>query len=162
MCTVSWLNNSDGYDLFFSRDELRTRSIALPPEIHLSESMPYIAPIDPDGGGTWIAVNSSGVCLFLLNNYQSSYMPTAVSRKSRGLICDALIHHKSSIDVEDHLMTLDLQAYQPFSFGIIEPEKSCAVFNWDGKQLNRRISATSPLASSSSPHWQEIKLWRRE
>lgn len=161
MCTVSWVINSDHYDIFFSRDELRTRSIALPPEIHLSECMPYIAPIDPDGGGTWIAVNSNGVCLFLLNNYQSSYMPSDQIRRSRGLICDALIHHKNITEVEEHLLLLSLESYQPFSFGMMEPGKNCAVFDWNGEQLTERIHPVSPLASSSSPHWKEVKQWRR-
>jgi len=162
MCTVSWVIDSNGYDLFFSRDELRTRSIALPPEIHLSESMPYIAPIDPDGGGTWIAVNSNGVCLFLLNNYQSSYMPTEEIRKSRGLICDTLIHHGTVAEAEHHLLSLALQVYPPFSLGMLEPDRSCKVFDWDGERLHKRVSPTSPLASSSSPNWEEIKRWRRE
>ena len=57
MCTVSWRLDADGYELLFNRDELRTRAEGLSPSRHEAANTGFVAPIDPDGGGTWIAAN---------------------------------------------------------------------------------------------------------
>jgi hypothetical protein len=54
MCTVSWWREPDSYTVFFNRDELKTRSRALPPTIQQQNGVRYIAPTDADGGGTWL------------------------------------------------------------------------------------------------------------
>ena len=101
MCTLSWVYHSKGYRLLFTRDEGRGRSPALPPEIRSADpiearehsygtaeemdsarshigspatqnrDLKYLAPRDPDGGGTWILVNAAGVTICLLNHYSA-------------------------------------------------------------------------------------------
>ncbi len=70
MCTVSWLLHDAGYEVFFNRDEQKGRAIANPPAVFDREGTRYMMPVDPDGGGTWIAMNQHGLSLCLLNYYQ--------------------------------------------------------------------------------------------
>lgn len=72
MCTVTWLIDAEGYTVFFNRDELKTRSHARPPTIRKQNGVNFIAPLDLDGGGTWIGVNEFGVTCSVLNNYVCS------------------------------------------------------------------------------------------
>lgn len=70
MCTVTWLADpAGGYALWFNRDERRTRPPGLPPAAAAAGDMPYLAPIDAEAGGTWLAVNAAGVTVGLLNHY---------------------------------------------------------------------------------------------
>lgn len=69
MCTITWLTRDNGYELFFNRDELRSRQRAAPPQLHQDSKIRYLAPIDSDAGGTWISANQFGLSLCLLNNY---------------------------------------------------------------------------------------------
>ncbi len=69
MCTVTWSTRADGYDLFFNRDEHRARGTAIGPLTHTRPGARVIAPLDPDGGGTWLAVNEHGLSHCLLNYY---------------------------------------------------------------------------------------------
>jgi membrane protein DedA with SNARE-associated domain len=46
MCTVTWLMHADSYAVFFNRDELKTRSRALPPAIKKQNGVRHIAPVD--------------------------------------------------------------------------------------------------------------------
>ena len=68
MCTVTLLRQSNGLRLFMNRDEAHSRKPALKPKLMVEESKVY-APIDPQGGGTWIAYNEKGYWGCLLNGY---------------------------------------------------------------------------------------------
>ena len=61
MCTVTWHFINDGYELFFNRDELRTRAVAEPPTKATTRGVDYLAPTDPDAGGTWMALSRRGI-----------------------------------------------------------------------------------------------------
>ncbi|PWT90672.1 MAG: hypothetical protein C5B56_05030, partial [Proteobacteria bacterium] len=67
MCTVSWVHQPDGYHLLCNRDEKRTRGVASGPRLQRCGGVNYLAPMDPDFGGTWIATNEFGISLCLLN-----------------------------------------------------------------------------------------------
>ncbi|MGH1364698.1 MAG: NRDE family protein [Calditrichia bacterium] len=162
MCTVSWKLREDGFDLFFNRDELKTRSIALPPAVQLSESMPYIAPMDPDGGGTWIAVNTAGIGFFILNNYQNTYLPDPAIRKSRGGLIDGLVHFGSIETAVKKLCWIDLTCYEPFTIGMIAGGEAVTVYSWDGFILSRKEKIKAPISSSSAKNWPDIAKWRRQ
>ncbi len=158
MCTASWLIGPDGYDLLFNRDELRNRPLALPPRRGERQGMRYLAPVDPQGGGTWIAVNQAGLCLFLLNRRpdREPHAPQA----SRGLIPLALIDSTGVEEVGRRAAALDLARYRPFTLGVIAlgapgtpgtpgtPGGPPTVFAWTGEALETAV-ATPPLVSSS-------------
>ena len=85
MCTASWLTRPGGYELFFNRDERRSRARGLPPRESALRGVRYLAPIDLACGGSWIASNELGVTLCLLNRYPDPHPPDAPT-SSRGLI----------------------------------------------------------------------------
>ena len=83
MCTASWLDRPEGFELFFNRDERRTRARSLPPRVVTApDGTRYLAPIDAESGGTWIAVNEHGLAVCLLNRYPEVLAPA--TPRSRG------------------------------------------------------------------------------
>jgi hypothetical protein len=146
VCTASWLICPDGYDLLFNRDELRTRPLALPPRRGERHGMRYLAPVDLQGGGSWIAANEMGLCLFLLNRRPDR--EARAPQASRGLIPMELIDSSGIEEVGRHAATLDLGRYRPFTLGAIAPGAPPVVFAWTGEALES-ADATPPLVSSS-------------
>lgn len=146
MCTASWLIGPEGYDLLFNRDELHTRPIALPPRRGERNGVRFLAPLDPLGGGTWIAANELGLCLFLLNR-RPNREPRA-PQASRGLIPLALIDASEIGEIGRRAAALDLGRYRPFTLGAIAPGGPPVVFAWTGDALDV-TDARPPLVSSS-------------
>jgi len=68
MCTVSFLARKRGYVLAMNRDERLTRVVGLPPSKNNINGITVVSPSEP-GGGTWIALNDSGVAFSLINWY---------------------------------------------------------------------------------------------
>ena len=143
MCTVSWLHRPDGYHLFCNRDEKRARGIAEPPRLAGCDGSRYIAPVDSDFGGTWIAVNEHGVALCLLNRGSS---PAA---RSRGHVIPDIIWVRSIDDCAFLLRHADLTLFAPFMLLMLEPGVPAAVASWDGFRLTMDGEARAPLTSSS-------------
>jgi hypothetical protein len=135
MCTLTYLLKDNGYELFFNRDEQRSRLLAEPPKIN--EENDAIYPIDPVGGGTWIAVSKQGRSFALLNNYQAPFN-THQNIISRGQLILSLL--KIEGDVTKELQIMDLRTFQPFQLCIF-PEnlsiqhQSIYCVKWDGYQL---------------------------
>ena len=69
MYTLSYLLTDIGYELFFNRDEQRSRLSAISPKFNQARSAIY--PVNPQGENTWLAVNQQGLTLTLLNDYQA-------------------------------------------------------------------------------------------
>lgn len=144
MCTVSWLHRPGGYDLFCNRDEKLTRAVAGPPRIHETGGVSWIAPSDPDGGGTWIAANAEGVALCLLNGRGDS-----AGVRSRGLLIPDLVWARCADDAVFLLDQTDLAIYAPFTLLLLEPDAPAKVATWDGARLDWECDPQSPLTSSS-------------
>ena len=69
MCTLTFIPGlpGGGYLLATNRDESPTRGIAAAPTVQQLGPRQVLAPRDPDGGGTWVGVDDSGLCLAILN-----------------------------------------------------------------------------------------------
>lgn len=148
MCTLTYLLNEDGYDLFFNRDEQRSRSLALIPKLNPAKHAIY--PIDPQGQGTWIAVNQQGLSLALLNYYQAPFN-TNKNIISRGGLILSLLDIKG--DILAYLHTMDLSVYQPFQLCIFPENLSTASptihsLKWTGTELFT-AETDLPITSSS-------------
>jgi hypothetical protein len=146
MCTLSYFLTDDGYELFFNRDEQKTRATALAPELHNA----MIYPIDPQGGGTWIGVSLKGQTLALLNDYQSLFDPSAVTH-SRGVLIPHLLN--SDEPVLEQLQNMDLTGFAPFKLCVFPKDLSLKNNNvmflrWNAQQLTQ--SMVGPFATSSS------------
>lgn len=153
MCTISWYYHRNGYDVFFNRDEQVSRPKATPPEIKTINQVRGIMPIDPRGGGTWIAVNHFG-CTFALLNYYQGRLPKG-KLLSRGGIIPALLAASTVDQVADILTQINLNKYAPFSLLFFSPgkasdggEEKIPLFRWNGKALVRE-DAASPRISSA-------------
>ena len=144
MCTVSWLHRPRGYDLFCNRDEKRTRAVAAPPRVSEAGGVRWIAPSDPDGSGTWIAVNDDGLAVCLLNGRAGTF-----GVRSRGLLIPDLIWARCVDDAAFLLGRTDLSVYAPFTLLLIEPDAPPQVANWDGACLAWQPEPLSPITSSS-------------
>ena len=150
MCTLSWMENKTGteYQLYFNRDEQRTRKTALPPTCFERDGVKMLMPIDPEGGGSWIAVNEQGLSLCLLNYYQGD-LPSG-QLISRGQLLRSLAHMNGISDLETTLSDLNLNCYAPFTLVAFshQDNRSKQGFRWDGKRLFSFVPV-SPITSSS-------------
>lgn len=149
MCTVSWLIDADGYQLFDNRDESRHRLPALPPSVMEEKGVRYTAPTDADAGGTWIGVNEHGVALTLLNAWDIYVAAPPAGFLSRGSIVREQLDVRSVDELSPRLSSLDLPRYQ--GFRLVAFERGCrapTVLAWDGEELVTE-TPSMPLASSS-------------
>ncbi len=145
MCTVSWLHQPDGYHLLCNRDEKRTRGIAAPPRIGVSGGVRYLAPVDADHHGTWIAVNEFGLSVCLVNG---SHRPAA---RSRGLLVAELARAREVHDAANLILTTDLTPYAPCSLLFLQPAHPALIARWNGERLGFLPDGEvhKPLTSSS-------------
>lgn len=152
MCTLTWFYREDGgYHLLFNRDELKTRKRAEPPRLHVADNgMEYIAPIDADAGGTWLAVNSAGVTVCLLNDYTAPDPQIVVDQiHSRGEVVARLAGCTDAEEAFDLLQSLPLKHYRGFRLVIFCSK--VRKWRWDTRQLIELGDdvVRNPITSSS-------------
>ncbi len=131
MCTVSWVRQPGGYHLLSNRDEKRTRGRAFAPAIAVCGGVRYIAPIDSDFGGTWLAVNEFGISVCLLNGDAGTHDPISSPRRSRGLLLRELAWASTGAACLLSLRQLDLGPYAPFILLILEPDRPAILAEWN-------------------------------
>ncbi len=155
MCTVSWTFKPEGigYDLWFNRDESRKRSRALPPATHHSKGRTsFIAPIDPDGGGTWLATDQHGTTTAVLNYYDAAPSSPHPNPKSRGKLVTALASGSLA------LSEISPTEYRPFHLLQITRSQQATLLTWSGTQLQGK--ELPQLLSTSSYKTAEIIAFR--
>lgn len=148
MCTLTYRLTKTGYELFFNRDEQRSRAQALPPQINRKINAIY--PIDPAGKGTWLAVHQSGLSLALLNYYQAEKKTSTGHFNSRGEIILTLL--KKPDKVIEVLRGMILNCYQAFQLCVFAPDLTLEnnklhCFQWNGECLTELVQ-TLPITSS--------------
>lgn len=152
MCTLSWLINEHGYQLFFNRDEQRSRALALAPRVLEIEATRVLMPLDPQGHGSWIAVNENGLSLCLLNYYQGETLEGKLI--SRGQLVRSLSCLNTIGGLALALDRLCLTEYAPYTLVVFEAQGSRSkitkvrAFQWSGSVL-KVFQPVSPLTSSS-------------
>ena len=113
MCTLTFVPSVGGYLAGMNRDELLTRPAALPPEIHEREAMKLVYPREPSGG-TWIACNSHGNLLALLNCNEIDPTSLGEKRTTRGSVIPELILATNASSTDARLDRLSLEGVFPF------------------------------------------------
>ena len=154
MCTATWLAlpAPGSYELYFNRDESRLRGRATPPEVLGGEAV--LAPRDADAGGTWIAANTLGVTVCLLNRYQDAERVAVPPnrRRSRGLLVLDLATSESVAAVANALEAQELDRYPAFTVLAAEPADSShpapTALHWTGRELLAAETPTWPVCSS--------------
>lgn len=162
MCTVSWWQKGDSYGVLFNRDESRRRQEARPPSLFHEDGISFLSPVDPDGGGTWIWVNTGGLIGCVLNNYpRQDKTKHPASPVSRGLLLKSLASHKTISSVEAAIGDASLAHYRPF-FLLFFSAGRIVLFSWDGELLDRKEgdAVTCPLTTSGYKP-EEVSLYRK-
>lgn len=134
MCTVSFLARKRGYVLAMNRDERLTRVVGLPPSKKSINGITVVSPSEP-GGGTWIALNDSGVAFSLINWYS---IRAQVKSKpvSRGEVVNAVCTAVTPEFVAVALAQLPLKQINPFRLiGIFPATQEITEWRWDFKKL---------------------------
>lgn len=147
MCTVSWLHQPDGYHLLCNRDEKRTRGEAVGPRAAKHDGVRYLAPIDFDQRGTWLAVNEYGLSMCLLNGPP----PRHPGARSRGHLIPQLIHARDLDHAAELLCSTDLRPYSPHTVLMVQPQHTVLIAHWDGRRISFLPNGEPhrPLTSSS-------------
>jgi len=150
VCTVSWVQQPGGYHLMANRDEKRSRGRAFAPAIRECGGVRYVAPIDADFGGTWIAANEFGVSVCLLNGDAGTQNSLPAPKRSRGILLRELAWETTGVDCLLSLRQLDLSPYAPFVLLILEPDRPAILAEWNRERLTvDPAAAQMPLTSSS-------------
>ncbi|HDV5401969.1 TPA: NRDE family protein, partial [Vibrio cholerae] len=119
MCSVTWSLSDTGYQVFFNRDEQRSRALALPPAIYDRQGVAVMMPLDPQGQGSWISLNQFGLSLCLLNNYQGRVPDGTLI--SRGLLLKSLAGSSSIEQITLAFEKLALSRFAPFTLLAFDP-----------------------------------------
>jgi uncharacterized protein with NRDE domain len=156
---MTWFVKEDGYELFFNRDERKSRRRAEPPTIQTCSDVEYLSPTDTDAGGTWIAVNQFGVTVCLLNHYQFEQIATYKNWISRGEVVRQFATTKSLVEAQILFDTLDLEDYRAFRMFIIDIRGGNRLCVWDGHSARVECDVTKPKSSSSvdAKHVKKIR-----
>jgi hypothetical protein len=153
MCTVSIIPRpAGGFRMVCNRDEQRSRPAALPPEVRTFGGLRAILPIDPAGGGTWVAVNEAGLALTLLNvnHTAASRAGNQPTRRSRGRIIPTLLGSTNVPDAVARFAAVRLTDHDPFRLVVADPQCRIEITS-DGRRADlRRNDADRPLMFTSS------------
>lgn len=169
MCTASWITGPPGFELFFNRDEQRSRPAGHAPAVHTERGVQLVFPLDGQERGTWIAANEFGLVLCLLNLYEVDYAPT--TPRSRGLLVRELATHAGAAEALASLQGDDLAVYRGFTLALFEVDGRGALAaghaaRWDGKALTvvADDDVRPPLVSSGFDlqrvREQRLATWR--
>jgi len=155
MCTLTWWRDSDGVlEVYFNRDELKTRPVADPPAGFEANGRAFLSPRDPRGGGTWMLANEAGLVVCLLNKWEQEEVPAGGSR-SRGRLVWNLAGLRSAEEVGNEMV--DLKSYRGFTL-VAFSRGGDRCFEWDGKELT--VGPVPPFLTSSSYRFDEVRAGR--
>jgi len=134
MCTVSFIARKNGYALAMNRDEKLTRVAGLPPKQRIVQGRAVLCPSEP-GGGTWIALNDTGITLALINWY-SVRAQVRGETVSRGEVVNSVGAADGNERVASLLNRLPLAKINPFRLiGIFPATKEIFEWRWDLNEL---------------------------
>ena len=134
-----------------NRDELLTRPVALPPKFFERSGIEMVYPREPSGG-TWIACNSQGNLLALLNWNGIESHNLSEKHRTRGLAIPELIGLPDLSTTDSHFQQMNLDGLFPFRLiGVFRNEKIVNEWRWDGaaRQFLRLSWARKHWFSSS-------------
>jgi len=150
MCSLSWHHQKNGYEVFFNRDEKKTRGRADPPGLGQLDGVRYLSPKDADAGGTWLLANERGVTLALLNYWNTAAHELNPTRSRGHLLTELLASQTSAAAAVKYLQGISLTGYGNFTLAAFDLtlDEGPLVVRWDGESLSS-IPPALPLCSSS-------------
>jgi len=133
---------------------------AMPPVRFEVSGISYLSPVDSEGGGTWIWINTEGVIGCLLNNYAVK-KAGPVHPVSRGLLLKSLAGHQDIKSLVHAVSTADLRTFKGFLIFAMDRQGHRLV-TWDCDTLRiREKSEISRPITSSGYLPEEIVAYRR-
>ncbi|MFB6307665.1 MAG: NRDE family protein [Flavobacteriales bacterium] len=149
MCTLTYLPiNNNKFLVGSNRDEHIQRPSATLPIIVNSGNMPILAPIDPQGKGSWFGYNiklDKKACL--LNGAFIKHEHTPPYSKSRGLIMIESLSYKT---LHNFSKVKDFENIEPFTLIHINND-SIEEIRWDEEKVYyESYSKNKPMVWSSS------------
>ena len=163
MCSVSWIHHDEGYDLFFNRDEQRSRPKAIPPKVWNCEVGSYLAPQDPQAGGTWIFTNDKGLTGCLLNAYQIENVKPVSNPRSRGLLVKDLAGCKSIESLEKQLHSqVTENPYSAFYLLGLEKVSEAKLWLWDTSNIQQLDLPELPFWTTTSVNPNQVLPYRQK
>jgi hypothetical protein len=164
MCTVTWVRSNDGYELLCNRDERHSRLPGTAPLQQAQSGVRYIAPVDGNHGGSWIAVNHFRLSFCLLNRNVTpgSSKDEMKVYRSRGLLLFDLVDSPTLMEVRERVSSSCLEKYEPFTLLALVPDAPALLLDWSGRQLSHHfIDESSMLLVSSSYDQRGAEIERR-
>lgn len=147
MCTVSYLSLKGQAIITSNRDERRTRPSARPPKAYTHRGKQLYYPQDPEGGGSWFAIDDTGNVLVLLNGAAEKHSTQSIYRRSRGMI---LLDLLEQADVHEAWLGIDLTDIEPFTL-IHHSKVMFFQHRWDGsKKISLPLNRNMPHIWSSA------------
>ncbi|MFP4158057.1 MAG: NRDE family protein [Opitutales bacterium] len=165
MCSISWQLHPKGYDLFFTRDEQRSRVSADKPSVHETRhGIRYLAPTDPQGGGTWIFVNAHGLSGALLNAYElTDIAPQPAAPQSRGQLLRSLTPSDTVESFGRNLKdSVARHSYPPCYLMAFGPTGTVGFWLWNGRKRITQPLPESQFFTTSSVQSVEVRASRSE
>jgi len=167
MCTVSWRGGGfeggvEPFELFFNRDEQRSREAAQPPISMEARGLKALFPVDPVGGGTWVGANVRGMVICVLNDYRTKLKEGRENQqlKSRGLLVKESLGCQSISEVEQFVREqVADHEYAPFRllcFDVVGRERR--LWWWNQDDLTIEDGFSCPVTSSS---WRSEEVEER-
>jgi hypothetical protein len=151
MCTMSWCRGADGLEVFFTRDERRTRLPADPPSVETRNGVRYIAPTDRDAGGTWLTVNERGFVWGVANFYAFPMDVRPPGARSRGRLVRDLADVVDLSSAAARLAAAGLDDCNPFVLVGLMPEGQAVRWIWDGAGLRSDSVHQDDLPITTNP-----------
>src|SRR5271157_3438430 len=137
MCTLSFVQRKDGYAVGMNRDEQRSRPRAHAPKLFECGVVSAIYPSE-SSGGTWIAVNNSGLLFALLNWYPAGCQVVAPKERSRGELIPQMIFDSDFRSAQMVLAAVKLTGMLPFRLIGVDPEdRTICEWRWDGRRIGQ-------------------------
>lgn len=131
--------------------------MATPPRLHERDGVSFLAPVDPDGGGTWMLANARGLLVCLLNRWHEEAPVVEHASLSRGLLVMEMGALENVPAVEERLRLEDLRTVRPFTMVGFDPVGERA-WTWNTRELTV-ARPVQPLTSSSF-HYEEVAAAR--
>lgn len=151
MCSFIWKKFGEELVVVFNRDESVLRPKAELPTIYQDQHVSFIMPKDPQGQGSWLAVNEYGFIFALLNDYQG-ILKQGGDLVSRGLLVRTLANCSSWSEVNYTMEQWTLQTSQPFKLAVLTQSRQ-QHWHYDGK-VSRLQAERLPNILFSSGHPQ--------
>jgi hypothetical protein len=133
-----------------NRDELVTRAAALPPVRLTAGNRQAVMPLDPQSGGTWIAVNDAGIVFALLNATPVTPSSLTPSPVSRGTIIPGLVGCATVAEALARAAALRADRFQPFKLLLFDRYQLVECWPDAGRLRHRRSFLSGAVMRTSS------------